>query len=172
MSDYSDDIVPDEAEQLDQGEFHRTLEDEKPGDDPLDQGFTAPDGWSAAEGFGNTVAEQREGETLDQRIAQEEPDIGVDDDLPAPQTLDSDTTAEDVVAEDAEFLDDAQVGDERAGRLTSSSGGEGMGVPDVEKDLVATDVGIDNAGAGAEEAAVHVVDDDTVTLPDDPDLRV
>ena len=40
---------------------------------------------------------------------------------------------------------------------------------DTEKDLVATDVGIDGAAAGAEEAAVHVVDDpetDDVVLLD------
>ncbi len=168
MSDISDDIVPDESEQLDQGEFHRTLENEKPGDDPLDQGWAPPDKWSAAEGFGNTVEEQRQGETLEQRIAQEVPDVGVDDDLPAPQTLDSDTTAEDQVVPDD--WRDPELGDERAGRLTATSGGEGMGVPDAEADLVAEDVGIDNAGAGAEEAAVHVVEDDVLTLPDERDL--
>lgn len=170
MTEYSDDIVPDEAEQLDQGEFHRTLEDEKPGEDPLDQGWVAPDQWSAAEGYGNTVAEQREGETLDMRLAQEVPDVTADDDLPGEQTLDSDTTAEDLVDPDRGL--GAEVGGERAGRLTDVSGGEGMGVPDEEADLVGTDVGIDNAGAGAEEAAVHVVEDDVLTLPDDPDLQV
>ncbi len=35
-----------------------------------------------------------------------------------------------------------------------------MGIgPDEEKDLVGEDVGIDGAGASAEEAAVHVVED-------------
>ena len=46
---------------------------------------------------------------------------------------------------------------ERAGRLVDED--EGLG-PDLEKDLVAEDVGIDGAGASAEEAAVHVIDDE------------
>ena len=50
-----------------------------------------------------------------------------------------------------------EVGTERAGRLVDED--EGLG-PDVEKDLVAEDVGIDGAGASAEEAAVHVIDDE------------
>ncbi|WP_114558634.1 DUF5709 domain-containing protein [Desertihabitans aurantiacus] len=170
MSQYNED-APDESEQLDQGEFHRTLEGEKPGSDPLDQGWVAPDKWSAAEGYGNTVQEQREGETLDMRMAQEEPDVGVEDEEPLPQTIDSDTTDEDIIEPELDVLDDSQVGDERAGRLTATSGGEGMGVEDSEDELLATDVGIDNAAAGAEEAAVHVVeDDDVVTLPDDPEV--
>jgi hypothetical protein len=44
---------------------------------------------------------------------------------------------------------------ERAGRLVAAD--EGVRT-DTEKDLVAEDVGIDGAAAGAEEAAVHVVD--------------
>lgn len=34
-----------------------------------------PDGWSPAEKFGNTASETRRGETLDQRLAEEEPDV-------------------------------------------------------------------------------------------------
>ena len=48
---------------------------------------------------------------------------------------------------------------ERAGRLVAAD--EGVRT-DTEKDLVAEDVGIDGAAAGAEEAAVHVVDDPEV----------
>lgn len=168
MSQYNE-AAPDESEQLDQGEFHRTLED-APGQDPLDQGYAPPDGWSAAEGYGNTAAEQQEGESLEQRLAQEEPDVSVDDDLPGPQTLDSDTVAEDLVDPDLGL--GGEVGDERAGRLTDVSGGEGMGVPDEEAELIGLDVGIDGGAAGAEEAAMHVVEDDVLSLPDDPDLQV
>ena len=49
-----------------------------------------------------------------------------------------------------------EVGTERAGRLVDED--EGLG-PDEEKDLVGEDVGIDGAGASAEEAAVHVIED-------------
>ena len=42
-----------------------------------------PDDWSEANRFGMTAREQREGESLDQRLAEEEPDIepGVAQDL-------------------------------------------------------------------------------------------
>jgi len=35
----------------------------------------APDGWSEADKFGMTAREAREGESLDQRLAEEEPDV-------------------------------------------------------------------------------------------------
>ena len=58
-----------------------------------------------------------------------------------------------LVDPDEEDVDD-QVGDERAGRLVAPD--EGL-AEDVETDSVAEDVGIDGAGASAEEAAVHVI---------------
>jgi hypothetical protein len=39
---------------------------------------------------------------------------------------------------------------------------------DTTKETVGDEVGVDGGAAGAEEAAVHVVEDDTV-LPDSPD---
>ena len=51
----------------------------------------------------------------------------------------------------------------RAGRLVDED--EGLG-PDEEKDLVGEDVGIDGAGASAEEAAVYVVEDDLEEFED------
>ena len=50
-----------------------------------------------------------------------------------------------------------EVGDERAGRLVAED--EGVHT-DTEKDLVADDVGVDGAASSAEEAAVHVVDEE------------
>ena len=108
--------------------------------EPLDEGYSPPEKWSAAEGFGNTPYEEELGETLDQRIAQEEPE-------PDPYEAAS-TEVENVGGE---------VGGERAGRLVDED--QGLG-PDEEKDLVGEDVGIDGAAASAEEAAVHVIDDD------------
>lgn len=46
--------------------------------------------------------------------------------------------------------------DPRAGRLVAPDQGR---AEDTEKDAVAQDVGIDGAGASAEEAAVHVIDE-------------
>jgi hypothetical protein len=38
--------------------------------EPLDEGYSPPEKWSVAEGYGNTPLEEELGETLDQRIAQ------------------------------------------------------------------------------------------------------
>jgi hypothetical protein len=110
-------------------------------DDELDRGYSPPEKWSAGQGFGNTAYEEATGESLDQRVAQEEPE-------PDPY---------DATGDDDEDLDDGEVGDQRAGRLVDPD--EGLG-EDTEGDLVGTDVGIDGAAASAEEAAVHIVPDE------------
>ena len=117
-----------------------SLVDDRGLPEPLDEGYSPPEKWSPAEGYGNTPLEEELGETLDQRIAQEEPE-------PDPYELAS-TETEDVSGE---------VGTERAGRLVEPD--EGVHV-DVESDLLAEDVGIDGAAASAEEAAVHVIDEE------------
>jgi hypothetical protein len=129
------DDVPERSEQLDQLQPEDTLLYRGP-DDVLDEGYSPPEKWSAAERYGNTAEEQHAGESLEQRLAQEEPEEteGFDDD----------------------FLDDGEVGSARAGRLVDPN--EGFGEDD-EAELIGDDVGIDGAGASAEEAAVHIVDD-------------
>ncbi|MDG3013764.1 hypothetical protein NVS88_04235 [Corynebacteriales bacterium D3-21] len=42
--------------------------------DPMEEGIEPPERWAEADKFGVTAGEQRRGETLDQRLAQEEPD--------------------------------------------------------------------------------------------------
>ncbi|QIG41885.1 hypothetical protein G5V58_02995 [Nocardioides anomalus] len=112
-------------------------------DDALDRGYSPPEKWSAAQGFGNTPYEEAAGETLDQRLEQEVPE--------------ADPYDEAASADDDEQLDDGEVGDERAGRLVAPDEGAHE---DTEGDLVGDDVGIDGAAASAEEAAVHVVPED------------
>jgi hypothetical protein len=128
--------------------------DGDPGDDPLDRGVAPPQRWSAGMRFGSTAAEQGAGESLDQLLAEEEPDIAADLDDERPEDIagDEDAADEDV---DGLLLDDGP--DPRAGRLVAEDEGAH---PAAEADLVARDVGIDGAAATAEEAAVHVVDDD------------
>jgi hypothetical protein len=128
--------------------------DGDPGDDPLDRGVAPPQRWSAGMRFGSTAAEQDAGESLDQLLAEEEPDIAADLDDERPEDIagDEDAADEDV---DGLLLDDGP--DPRAGRLVAEDEGAH---PAAEADLVARDVGIDGAAATAEEAAVHVVDDD------------
>jgi Family of unknown function (DUF5709) len=111
--------------------------------DELDRGYSPPEKWSAGQGYGNTPYEEAAGESLDQRIAQEDPEA--DPYAEAERGENADET---------EDLDDGEVGDKRAGRLVDPDQGLGE---DTEKDLVADDVGIDGAAASAEEAAVHVV---------------
>ena len=132
------DGLPDESDNLDQLQPEDTLVD-RGVDDVLDEGYSPPEKWSAGEGFGTTADEALQGENLDQRIAQEEPDVD-----PYAET-------------DGEDLDDGEVGSERAGRLVSPD--EGLG-EDIDSELVGDDVGIDGAAASAEEAAVHVVEDE------------
>ncbi len=114
-----------------------TLED-RGVEDALDEGFVTREGWSAGQGFGNTASEQLQGESLDQRLAQEEPE-------PDPYGDWSDDNA-----------GGDEVGEERAGRLVAPD--EGLR-EDRESRVLASDVGIDGAGASAEEAAVHVIPD-------------
>lgn len=132
-------------------------------DDALDEGYSPPDRPVAVDRFGTTAAEAEEGETLDMRLAEEEPDpnMQVDDPLaaqpdPLAQRLDEESDV-DRDSFDRELRDDAEVGDERAGRLVAPDEGAHE---DTEKDLVAQDVGINGAGAGAEEAAMHVIEED------------
>jgi hypothetical protein len=134
----------------------------RPGDDPLDRGVAPPERWSAAIRYGTTAEEQDRGESLDQLLAEEEPDIApeVDDERPEDIAGDEDAADEDI---DGLLLDDGP--DPRAGRLVTA---DEDGYPlDDDADLVARDVGIDGAAATAEEAAVHVVDEDDYDIRSD-----
>jgi hypothetical protein len=100
-------------------------------DDTLDEGYSPPEKWK----------EPRDRESLDELLSEEEPD-------PAMQTDDD---------RDADFSDDEEVGGRRAGRLLAPD--EGVDEDD-ESELLARDVGIDGSAASAEEAAVHIIDDE------------
>jgi ribosomal protein L12E/L44/L45/RPP1/RPP2 len=97
-------------------------------DEPLDEGWSPPERWSPAQTRGATPAEEAAGESLEERLAQEEPEP--DPRLAGPEPV------------------GGEVGTERAGRLTDR---------DADSAMEAEDVGIDGAGASAEEAAVHVI---------------
>jgi hypothetical protein len=153
--------VDDETQPQGEGD---SLVDDRGLAEPLDEGYSPPEKWSAAQGYGNTPLEESQGESLDQRVEQEvaEPDPYEVADEEADR---GDLAA--LVAEDASdgqaVAADVEDGDgERAGRLVAED--EGVRT-DTEKDLVATDVGIDGAGAGAEEAAVRVKEDPAAADP-------
>ncbi|WP_019069345.1 DUF5709 domain-containing protein [Streptomyces hokutonensis] len=119
-------------------------------EDPLDRGWSPPDRPWAVERADVTAAERQHGETLDQRLAEEVPDLAVPD---GDGLGDSEDT-------DGELLD-IEVGDIRSGRLVAPDEGAHE---DEESGLIATDVGIDGAAASAEEAAMHIVDEDEGSL--------
>ncbi|AZP16076.1 DUF5709 domain-containing protein [Streptomyces aquilus] len=143
---WGDDVYqPDGSEiQEDSGllDVEDTLEDDGVGD-PLDRGWSPPERPWAVEHTGVTAAER---ESLDQRLSEEVPD------LPVP---DGDGIG-DIDGTDGELLDN-EVGARRSGRLVAPDEGTHE---DEESALIATDVGIDGAAASAEEAAMHIVDED------------
>lgn len=126
--------VPDESEQLDQLQRGDSLIDRGVAD-VLDEGYIAPDNWSPAQGFGNTPAEMRQGETIEMRIKQEEPERSAEDAVWNPHA------------------ENRQVGTERAGRLMHVQGSG-------HEDTLGVDVGISGGAASAEEAAMHIISDD------------
>jgi hypothetical protein len=117
---------------------------------PLDEGYSPPEKWSVGQGYGNTPLEEAMGETLEQRLVQEVPEPDPYEEAEATPVSVIEGELEDEVVE---------VGDERAGRLVAPD--EGVHT-DTEPLAYAEDVGIDGAGAGAEEAAMHVIDEDQV----------
>jgi hypothetical protein len=127
-----------------------------PGDDPLDRGVAPPERWSSV------IRTADEPESLDDLLAEEEPDpaleVDDDDDVPEGSADDGDEDEADEYV-DGLLLDDGP--DPRAGRLVAEDEGAH---PDDEEDLVARDVGIDGGAASAEEAAIHVVEDDDTDI--------
>ena len=108
------------------------------GDDPdeaMQTGYSPPDREPYNLRHIPTAFEEREGESLDEKLAEEEPDVS---------------------AADVAF-DDEQP---RAGRLVAPDEGAHS---DEEKDEVASDVGPAGYASSAEEAAMHVIDEDELS---------
>ncbi|MCW6006831.1 hypothetical protein K1W54_19905 [Micromonospora sp. CPCC 205371] len=131
-----------------------------PGDEP-----------QAIERFGTTAEEQRQGESLDAKIARESLEPAVDDPLAAPADplIAGEAVSEEAArqaARDAEVFAEAPIEpntdsavsmydipeDEPVGRLVADDEGAHT---DEEPDSVAHDVGADAGGATAEERAIH-----------------
>jgi hypothetical protein len=100
--------------------------------DPLDAGYTVPDRESHS-WRGDTEVEAARGESLTDHLAEEEPEVW-----------------------DAEV--DEAAADPRAGRLVAPDEGAHERVED---ELLASDKGRAGYGSSAEEAAMHVVDDES-----------
>jgi hypothetical protein len=121
--------------------------------------------------FGDTAEEQRQGEGLDRRLRQEQPDFGAEEALP-PRRDPLDDTVDDPQQRQFDrdvwepgptsdpnspisLYDDGQLDDESpraVGRLVAPDEGSGY---DDEPDSVAYDAGAAGGGASAEELAIH-----------------
>ena len=121
-------------------------EDEFDGDD-VEAGYSPASRARGSLEWGVTAAEAAGHESLDQRLAREVPETWV--------TSNDGDGRGDTGDTDGELIDD-QVGSARAGRLLAYD----VDSNDARSDYWARDVGIDSAGASAEEAAVHIIRDD------------
>jgi hypothetical protein len=159
------DETPHESEDLEDFEVEDSTDTliGAPGDDPLDRGVVPPERWTGAIRRGD----EDDRESLDELLAEEEPDVTLDDEEDDDEDEDIDDD-EDAGDEDVDglLLDDGP--DPRAGRLVAPDEGSH---PVTVTDLLARDEGIDGGGATAEEAAMHVVeeDDDDIRSEDDDD---
>jgi len=121
--------------------------------------------------FGDTAEEAREGESLDYRLRQEEPDVGAEDPLPPvrdpidetvdsseQRQLDADVWGQSPTSDpnsQISLYDDGQLDSDdpnTVGRLVAPDEGYGF---DNEPDSVAYDAGAAGGGATAEELAIH-----------------
>ncbi|MDG4784676.1 DUF5709 domain-containing protein [Micromonospora sp. WMMD1102] len=126
--------------------------------------------------YGNTAEEQADGEPLDYKLAQERPDIPVEEPLagPADEAISGEADSEEAAAEaqlDADVLDPGPTSDPNSpvsiydhGNLGDAPGGGPVGRlvepdegarDDDETDSVAFDRGAAGGGASAEELAIN-----------------
>jgi hypothetical protein len=110
------------------------------GQDPLDAGYSPPDREPTGLRRRITDAEQWQRESLDDRLAEEEPDTSYDDE-----------------AEEEDADDDRRTPQQRTGRLVAPDEG---GLEDNEPLEIARDAGRAGWAASAEEAAMYLVPDD------------
>ncbi|MCV7440672.1 hypothetical protein H7K33_00365 [Mycobacterium paraense] len=127
-------------------EPEESLDSEQTGID-LDEGYSPPEHPRELRAWGITTREARTHESLARRLAREVPDVT--------DQWDGDGIG-DSADSDGELIDD-QVGAMRAGRLVAFD----ADATDFSTDYRAHDVGIDGGAASAEEAAMHIVDEDT-----------
>jgi hypothetical protein len=126
-------------------EPEESLDSEETGID-LDEGYSPPERPRELGDWGLIVSEARSHESLARRLARELPDLT--------DRWDGDGIG-DSPGSDGEPIDD-QVGDSRAGRLVAFD----LDATDSTTEYRAHDVGIDGGAASAEEAAMHIIDED------------
>jgi hypothetical protein len=190
-SDPQDPVIDfDEESTLDDNEVLDPIDEGDGDNDPdasvYDTSWVPDDRPSHRTDYGDTLSEMREGESLDHRLSEDEPDLldqelgdpvdqilgqrrdteddpDVEEDRDARLATEADEDDPDIRASLVEEGGDTDVPapefeeeQPRAGRLVEPD--EGL-ESDTEKDMIAYDAGISGAGASAEEAAVHLTDE-------------
>ncbi|SDS00437.1 hypothetical protein SAMN04488570_0918 [Nocardioides scoriae] len=114
--------------------------DDRGTEDVLDEGYSPPERET------DHLKHPEGGETLEERLDDEEPEVW--------ETAEAEAQAgpDDVLDGDV----GGEIGAERTGRLVAPDEGAHE---DVDQEMFAEDEGIDGAGASAEEAAMHTIDD-------------
>jgi hypothetical protein len=190
-SDPQDPVLDfDEESTLEDNEVLDPIDENDPDPDPessiYDTSWVPEDRPSHRTDYGDTLSEMREGESLDHRLSEDEPDL-LEQELGDPvdqilgQRRDTEDDPDGEEDRDARLATEADEDDPdiraslveeggdtdvpapefeeeqpRAGRLVEPD--EGL-ESDTEKDMIAYDAGISGAGASAEEAAVHLTDE-------------
>jgi hypothetical protein len=190
-SDPQDPVIDfDEESTLDDNEVLDPIDEGDGDNDPdasvYDTSWVPDDRPSHRTDYGDTLSEMREGESLDHRLSEDEPDLleqelgdpvdqilgqrrdteddpDFEEDRDARLATEADEDDPDIRASLVEEGGDTDVPapefeeeQPRAGRLVEPD--EGL-ESDTEKDMIAYDAGISGAGASAEEAAVHLTDE-------------
>ncbi|MEU3312271.1 DUF5709 domain-containing protein [Streptomyces sp. NPDC006656] len=170
-SDARGDDVYQPTQEAEPGESQPDMENalDEPGlDDTLDTGYSPPDRPLVATAHGTTAGERYAGETLDERLAQEEPEPdGTEADLGSEAApgdglagqIGGGSGSEDMTGDP--HGDASTAGRERAGRMAPAE--EGPPVRHIS--VVARDAGINGGAASAEEAAIHVVEEEPDVEP-------
>jgi Family of unknown function (DUF5709) len=160
------DETPHESQDLEDYEVldaSDTLIGEPGSYDPLDSGVAPPERWT-----GEIRSGGQQSESLDERLAEEEPDVTLDALEDEEEGEEDGDTEEDEDAGDEDvdglLLDDGP--DPRAGRLVAPDEGSH---PVYVTDLLASDVGISGGAASAEEAAMHIVEEDDYDIRSEDD---
>ena len=183
VMDFDEESTLDDNEVLDPIDEADSTND--PGASVYDTSWVPDDRPSRRTDYGDTLTEMRAGESLDQRLSEDEPDVlerelgdpvdqilgprgdteddpNVEEDPDArlATEADQDPDVEAIVAAEGGATDlpapEFEEQQPRAGRLVEPD--EGL-ESDTETDMIAYDAGVSGAGASAEEAAVHLTDE-------------
>ncbi|WP_243789078.1 hypothetical protein [Saccharopolyspora gloriosae] len=158
----ADEVGPDPEDPQDPAELQSAgdLDEDQLGVDPLEEGVEPPESWSQTTAARPTPREEREGDTIDERLAEERPDLGADRGEPLAET-------------DLSELDETV--DERADReVADGAAGDQVAAEsatDEEPGVVLEGTDVENTGLSA-SSAEGAVAETSRTSPEENAERV